>query len=208
MVDWFQKNQLVLNSDKTKIIKFTSTASVHWPLNLVLHSKSPQEVDMVKFPGLQLDNRLMYKAHIDSLLHKLTTVCFLMRKLYYILNINGLKIVYYAYYQSPVKYGIIYWGNTADSNKVSVLQKKMIRIMLGVGPTHSCRKLFKQLNILPIPCVYIFSLMMFVVNNLDNFQPNNSMHLSSFQKGVYYSGVKLFNSLPKNNVDNKHDKTI
>jgi hypothetical protein len=63
----------------SKIIKFTSTASARCPLNLVLHSKSLQEVDMVKFLGLQLDNHLMYKAHIDSLLHKLATVCFLMR---------------------------------------------------------------------------------------------------------------------------------
>jgi hypothetical protein len=158
MVDWFQKNQLVLNFDKTKIIKLISTAYAHCPLNLVLRSKSLQEADMFKFLGLQLDNRLMFKAHIDSLLYKLMTVCFLMRKLYYILNINGLKIVYYAIYQSLVKYGITYWGNTADSNKVFVLQKKMIRIIMGVGPTHSCRELFKQLSILPIPCVYIFHL--------------------------------------------------
>jgi hypothetical protein len=93
--------------------------------------------------------------------------------------------------------------------------------MMGVGPTHSCRELFKQLSILPIPCVYIFSLMMFVVSNLGNFQPDNSIHgvntrnkclhkpfthLSSFQKGVYYSGIKLFNSLPKNIMDKKHNK--
>jgi hypothetical protein len=100
----------------------------------------------------------------------------------------------------------------------------MIRIMMGVGPTHPCGELFKELSILPIPCVYIFSLMMFVIINLDNFQPNNSIHgvntrnkeclhkpfthLSSFQKGVYYSGVKLFNSLPKNIVDKNQDKKL
>jgi hypothetical protein len=56
--------------------------------------------------------------------------------------------------------------------------------------------------------VYIyFLLMMFVVNNLNKFQPNNSVrgvntrnnehlnrpvtHLSSYQRGVYYSGVKV-----------------
>jgi hypothetical protein len=33
-------------------------------------------------------------------------------------------------------------------------------------------------------------------------------HLTSFQKGVYYSGVKLFNSLLKNIVDKKHDKKL
>jgi hypothetical protein len=54
MVDWFQKNKLVLNFDKTKIIKFTSTASACCPLNLVLHSKSLQEVDMVKFIGFTI----------------------------------------------------------------------------------------------------------------------------------------------------------
>jgi hypothetical protein len=35
MVDCFQKNQLALNLDKTKIIKFTTTASACYPLNLV-----------------------------------------------------------------------------------------------------------------------------------------------------------------------------
>jgi hypothetical protein len=48
--------------------------------------------------------------------------------------------------------------------------------MIGVAPTHICRDLFKKLIILPIPCVYVLSLMMFVVNNFDEFQKNNSIH--------------------------------
>jgi hypothetical protein len=47
---------------------------------------------------------------------------------------------------------------------------------MGFGLTHSSRGLFKQHSILPIQCVYLFSLMMFVVNNLNKFQPNNSVH--------------------------------
>jgi hypothetical protein len=31
--------------------------------------------------------------------------------------------------------------------------------MMGVGPTHTCRGLFKELGILPVPYVYLFSLM-------------------------------------------------
>jgi hypothetical protein len=83
---------------------------------------------------------------------------------------------------------------------------------MGVGPTHSCRDLFKKLEILPIPCVYLLSLITFVVNNCDKFLLNNSIytigtrnndhfhvpvsHLLSYQRGVYYSGRKLFNVLP------------
>ena len=117
------------------------------------------------------------KRHIDVFLHKLSTVCFLMRKLYYTLNINDLKTVYFAYYYSLVKYGIICWGNVSVSNKVFVLQKKIIRIMIGVGPSHTCRGLFKKLNVLPIPCVYIFTLMMFFINNVEKFQTYSSVHM-------------------------------
>jgi hypothetical protein len=53
----------------------------------------------------------------------------------------------------------------------------------------------KKLDILPVPCEYIFSLMMFTVNNLDSFQTNSTVNLSCIHKGVFYSSVKIFNSL-------------
>jgi hypothetical protein len=97
---------------------------------------------------------------------------------------------------------------------MSCKKKKKIIIIMGVGPTYSCRGLFKHLGILPIPSVYLYSLMMFVFNNLDKFQLNNSVHgintrnkghlhrlithLSAYQRGVYYTGVRLFNRLPTN----------
>jgi hypothetical protein len=76
------------------------------------------------FLGLQLDNHLTCKAHANQLLYKLSTVGFLMRKLSYVLIINNLKSVYYAYYHSLIKYGITYWGNIPDSHKVFLLQKE------------------------------------------------------------------------------------
>jgi hypothetical protein len=108
-------------------------------------------VETIKFLGLQLDNHLTCKGYIDLLLHKLNTVGDLMRKLSYILSIKNLKSVYYAHCHSLVKYRIIYLGNTSDSQKAFVMQKKKkIRIIMGVGPTQTCRDLFKKLGILPI----------------------------------------------------------
>jgi cupin superfamily acireductone dioxygenase involved in methionine salvage len=64
--------------------------------------------------------------------------------------------------------------------------------------------------------------MTFVVNNFGKFQTNNSVymistrrndhlhipitHLSSYQRGVYYSGVKLFKTMPSNISALKNDK--
>jgi len=86
--------------------------------------------------------------------------------------------------------------------------------MLRLGPRSSCRKGFKKLDVLRVPCLYIHALMLFAVKNFNIYQTNSSVHgmntrqqnkmhipsvrLSSIQKGVYYSTVKIFNQLPQN----------
>ena len=93
-----------------------------------------------------------------------------------ILVLYTLKPMYYAYFHSVTKYGIILGGNSSYSGKNFTLQKKIIRIMAGAQPRTSCRSLFKQLEILPVPCQYILSLMNFIINNQENFQTNSSTH--------------------------------
>jgi hypothetical protein len=43
-------------------------------------------------------------------------------------------------------------------------------------PRKSCRDLFKRLQILPLPCKYIFSLINFIINNQEYFQTNADIH--------------------------------
>ena len=80
------------------------------------------------------------------------------------------------------------------------------------GMRDSCHELFKKLQILPLSSQYILSLLMFVVKNRELFKSNSDIHrigtrsnndlhlpstqLNLFQKGVYYSGIKLYNHLP------------
>jgi hypothetical protein len=72
----------------------------------------------------------------------------------------------------------------------------------------SCRPLFRLLNIPLLHSQYIFSILIFVVNNLDLFHLNSdirniyTIHLPTYkltkvQKGVSYSGIRLFNNLPQ-----------
>jgi len=44
--------------------------------------------------------------------------------------------------------------------------------MTGGGPKGSYEGLFEKLDMLPVPCLYTLSLMMFVVNSFENFQTN------------------------------------
>jgi hypothetical protein len=86
---------------------------------------------------------------------------------YNILNIDALRMPYFGCFHFVLEYGMIFWGNSANVDKVFELQKRIVRIMAGVRSRCSCRGLFKRLDISPVPCQYIFSLMTFFVDNLE-----------------------------------------
>jgi IS1 family transposase len=111
-----------------------------------------------------------------------------------------------------MKDGIILRGNSPNSEMIFTSHKRTVRIIAGVKSRNSCRNLFVSLDILPLPCEYIFTSMSFVVNHQEYFQKNSAIHsvntrnrdrlrrptanLSCFQKSAYYVGIKIFNSLP------------
>jgi hypothetical protein len=124
-----------------------------------------------------------------------------------------LKVIYYSYFHSIMSYSIIIWGHSASSEcKVFRLQKTIIRIMTGSKSRDSCRKLFISLKILLLPSLYIYCLHLFVIKNKKLFTTNNEIHtvctrqhrnfhqpsanLPKYQTGVFYMGIKVYNSLP------------
>ena len=86
--------------------------------------------------------------------------------------------------------------------------------MPGAEPRASCRGLFRKLEILPVPCQYTLSLMLFIIDNRNNFRTGvevQGLHtrsknqlfiptasLTSLQKGISYCGIKIYNTLPRN----------
>jgi hypothetical protein len=111
-------------------------------------------------------------------------------------------------------YGIIFWGNSPYGNNIFKLQKRAIRVIMNAGNRVSCHELCKKLNILPLHSQYILSLLLFVVKNIEEFASNSEVHsinshhrsdfyppsikFTKYQKGVYYSGIKIFDHLPQN----------
>jgi hypothetical protein len=89
----------------------------------------------------------------------------------HISNTDTLKSIYFTYFNSLMKYGIILWGNSTDSEKVFTLQKKILRILIGVKSHNSCRILIKRLEISTLPWEYMFSVINFITNN-QHFENN------------------------------------
>jgi hypothetical protein len=56
--------------------------------------------------------------------------------------------MYFAHFHSHIRYGIIFWGNSGESQRVFKLQKKAVRLMNNVSSNISCKEWFKRWNIL------------------------------------------------------------
>ena len=112
-----------------------------------------------------------------------------------------------------MSYGIIFGGNSTHSMEIFKIQKRVIRIITKSSSRASCRQLFKQLEILPLQSQYIFSTLLFVIKYKKLFASNQNFHtinmrydshiqiptcnLTLYQRGVYFSVIKLFNHLPQ-----------
>jgi hypothetical protein len=129
--------------------------------------------------------------------------------------------MYFAYFRTIMSYGLIFSGNFSHSAKIFKIWKNIIRIITGCKKD-SCSDLFKNVRILPFQSQFILSLLLFVVNNKNNFKLNSDIHhvntrqkrdshqpfsdLLLYQIGVYLTGINVFNRLPQSikNVSDIH----
>ena len=212
LCEWFLANSLSLNFTKTLFLQFVTKSPNYFDINITHRNNYIPKANHIKFLGLYINDTLTWKTHIDNILPKLCFASFAMRSVKPYMSQQMLIAIYYSYFHSIKSYGIMFWGQSAYSIRLFRLQKRIIRIMMGCKSRDSCRKLFISLKILPLPLQYIFCLLHFVVKNRELYSTNNELHtfgtrqhqnlhqpsanLTKYQSGVYYMGIKLFNSLP------------
>ena len=133
-------------------------------------------INNTKFVGLELDKNISWKNHLQKILPKLSSACYLARRMYPCCKWNTLKMIYFAYFHAVMEYGIIFWGHSVESKRIFQRQKRVIRIMTGSTSRISCRTLFQKLQILTLTSQYILSLMRFLSSNLEIYKFNASVH--------------------------------
>jgi hypothetical protein len=169
-------NSLSLNFSKTFFIQFSNKSPNYFDINITYENNHIPKVSDIKFWGLNINYTLSWKTHIDNILPKLCLACSAMRSVKPYVPNQMLKVIYYSFH-SIMSYGIIFWGHSATSVRVFRLQKRIIRIMTESKSRNSCRKLFINLKILPLPSVYIYYLLLFVIKrNKELFTTNNEIH--------------------------------
>jgi hypothetical protein len=73
---------------------------------------------VLKFLGLTITNNLNWKTHIQTLCACLSKVYYILKFLKGVMSLHIIKTIYFAYFQTRKKYGIVFWGTDCDSIKV------------------------------------------------------------------------------------------
>lgn len=213
VMNWFTANNLVLNSSKTKCIKFTLPNVRQTDSDLRLDNAQLDIVNETKFLGITVDNRLQWGPHITTLCSKLSSAAFAVRQIRQFSDVDTARLVYFAYFHSIMSYGILLWGGAADIESVFVLQKRAIRAIYRMRCRDSLREKFKVINILTVPGQYIFENIMFARRNSGllprlgdghNFNTRNQnqlafpkTRLAKVNKSFIGNSVRFFNKIPE-----------
>ena len=214
LTDWFLQNKLVLNERKTVYTRYRNThCRQDLTISLVAKTHQLEHSDSFKLLGIKLDKLLNWGQHCDMLSGEINKLSYQMRILRTYLTIPQLKQFYFACVHSKVRYGICLWGASAASQAVFVAQKRVVRTLLGASTVAPSRPLFRSLNIMPLPCLYLYEISLYVFSNRNKFVLVHDVHnyptrgsgniyvrcakLNVTNKSPTHLGALVFNKLPE-----------
>ena len=132
IVHWLRANRIALNTTKTEIVLFKSPKKlISRKLNFRISGQKIKMKHSAKYLGLIIDESLTWKDHFDILRAKLERSIGLLAKLRYYTSPNLLRTVYFAIFDSYMRYGCQVWGqhNNSNTNEIAKLQDKALRII-------------------------------------------------------------------------------
>ena len=170
--------KLVINKKKTKILHIHSPHFPLYPIQIIthsqscLHANSPihvpcqckdilETVNEYKYLGVTIDSRFKFDRHIDLLNKKLRTCSYIIFQLKNFLNTATLRIVYCAFVEPLVRYGLMSWGNTSQCflESVTLQQKRILKAMCSRKFSNHIQY-FNAFNVLPAHSLFQYILIL------------------------------------------------
>jgi len=173
---WFTNNNLKMNIEKTQIVNFLYRLPQTPELTICYDTEVIKSATSASFLGVTIDSRLDWKQHIDEICKNMARFCYALRLISKMVNEKTALMCYHAYIESRMRYGVIFWCNSSDSNRIFIMQKRSIRSIFKMNQRESCREIFNQYGILTLYSMYILEAIMFVAKNPKFFQPYGSSH--------------------------------
>ena len=223
--DWYTKNGLQINSDKTEFILFKKRNKLEISINNGDNHVTIKSKENMKILGVQVDSDLTYSNHISQIKRRTSNAIRNIARSYHVLPLtsrilltNALVVPHYNYAD------VVYDGCSAAVNKeLEINQNYAAKALLGRSKFSSATDALNELNWIPLShrrkihqCVLMHKALhhrsshhiMSAVSNLlpqhshstrrkQQNKLNSCLHNTShFEKSTIYRSVHAWNNAP------------
>ena len=184
---WLIQNKLTVNIKKSCHIVF---GKKDINLNLVIDNDQLIQKDVTKYLGLQIDQHLKRKPHVELIMTSLAKASAVLYRLNKYVSRPTLRMVYNALVKSKLQYGIIQWGcaNKTTLDRLNKLHNKALRTLTVLPYKTAINKLYSNARALKMPVfnLYKYALAQYMFklcskrslsdNFIDNIALVNTIH--------------------------------
>ena len=213
---WLSTNKLKVNFNKTKFIIFNYRKNIAIE-SIKFANHDIERTRSIKFLGIIIDENLSFKNHIDHISSKTSKSVGLLYRLSRFLPINVLKTLYHSLVMPHISYGIELWYGAPRtvSDRITVIQKKMIRALNSLPYNSHTGPYFKDMKLLKVEDMYKLQIGLNIhtgisrneltfISEIHNYNTRNrnnlrtpGVHLSRSQMNWKFRGIQLWNSIPE-----------
>ena len=177
ITNYLQKNRLVPNSSKSKLMMFSSRPTENLR-DIAFAGEIVEWVNEFKYLGLSLTNKLSFSNHINRVALNVSRITGLFSNLRNIIPGSVMMKLYYALAYPHLINHIIVWG-AAPAAHLKVLSTRlnnMLRVILGIRwingrPNVSTNYMYRSNNLLKIESIYKYILYKLLRQLLDGNLP-------------------------------------
>ena len=172
-------NRLVPNSNKSKLMYFTSRPVPDHLEDINFGNARIEWVSEMKYLGIILSSKMTFQSHIDKVTGQLSRYIGVFSQLTKTVPIEILKLLYFSFIVPHLCLHIAVWGASPHFhlNKLKIKQNTLLRVMLKVRyengrPLISNVELYRNVNVLNLDNLYKLHLFKFMVSMLRGDLPN------------------------------------
>ena len=144
-------------------------------MNFRISGQKINEVKKTKYLGIYLEEHLTWNFQLNQIKTKLSRSCGLLAKLRYHVKTELLRTIYFAIFDSVLRYAVQVWGQHRNQaiKEIEKLQEKAIRIMSFKGRNDPANPLFKTLEIMKLKDILLYNNCIFAHNQINEKLPEN-----------------------------------
>ena len=150
VASWFNMNKLTVHAGKTKFIIFGSKArdrpKIQLNDTLLEQIGEKQQTKTYKFLGLNIDENLTWKHHVDITANKIQKLIFALLQSRKTICFDMKTLIFRGLIRPHMEYALSIWGNSSAAQKISQLNKRVIRLVHNKSKKAHAEPLLKKSN--------------------------------------------------------------